>query len=146
MNGHSVTQVALIRHAARGVLLMHSESRRWHLPDVTLASDDKWDRAVQRGAAAATGITDLLVDGVLMVDTFPAGVVGKEPHYGVFLACSTAADHVIPGPPDDDHRWVASLVDLDDIRSDLFHPMIEQLVEYRLRDAGPWPVRPGEDA
>jgi hypothetical protein len=140
-----VTQVVLLRHPERGVLLLHSTNRRWHLPDVTLTADDEWDRALLRGVGSSTGITDLRIDGVLMVDTFAPGLVGDEPHYGVFFACSTTIDRVTPGPPEDDHRWVAAPSDLDDLRSDLFHPLIEQLVMYRLNDAGPWPVQPGAE-
>jgi hypothetical protein len=138
-----VTQVALIRHPERGVLLLHSASRRWHLPDVTLYANDEWQSALQQAVASATGIADFQIDGVLLIDTFAAGVVGDEPHYGVFFACSTPVDNVSLGSGEDDHRWVGATADFDDLRSDLFHPLIEQLVMHRLSNASFWPVRLG---
>jgi hypothetical protein len=140
---HAVTQVALIRHPARGVLLLHSANRRWHLPDVTLDVDDGWENALQRSVASATGIADFQIDGVLRIDTFAAGVVGDEPHYGIFFACSTHVDDLTLGPEEDAYSWVSAITDFDDLRSDLFHPLIEQLVMDRLSDAGLWPVRLG---
>jgi hypothetical protein len=78
---------------------------------------------------------------VQQIDTFAAGVVGAEPHYGVFLACSTRQDEVMPGGDVDDHRWVAGRGDLDELRDQLFHPLIEDLALTRLRDESIWPLQ-----
>ena len=45
---HEVTEVAVIEHPERGVLLLHSEERRWHLPT----------RRFARGSAGTTASGD----------------------------------------------------------------------------------------
>jgi hypothetical protein len=140
---HAVTQVAVIRHREHGVLLVHSKDRGWHLPDATLGADDDWLHKLQREIASATGITDFQIDGVLRIDTFAAGVVGDEPHYGVFLACSTSVDDVPPDGHEDDYRWMGDRADFDGLRDQLFNPLIEQLVISRLKDETFWPLQLG---
>jgi hypothetical protein len=50
-------------------------------------------------------------------------------------------DEVILGGDVDDHRWVAGRDDLDELRDQLFHPLIEDLALTRLRDESIWPLQ-----
>jgi hypothetical protein len=137
---HAVTEVAVIRNESEGVLLMHSPDRRWHLPDATLGAESAWDTALLQGVASATGIRDLTIDDVMLIDTFPAGEVGPEPHYGVFLACSTSTKEVVPGGKEDAYQWMGAETDVMRVKEELFNPLIEELVIARLTDTDIWPA------
>jgi hypothetical protein len=58
---HEVTEIAVIKHRDRGVLLVHSEGRRWHFPDSTLRVGQRWDESLRQAVRAATGIEDLTI-------------------------------------------------------------------------------------
>src|SRR5262245_54215921 len=87
-----VTQVAVLRHPRRGVLLLHSASRRWHFPDATVRVHESWDQSLRRGVEADTGIADLLIRSVLRIQNFPPGSVHEVAQYGVFFLCTTATE------------------------------------------------------
>jgi hypothetical protein len=72
---HEVTEVAVIRHAELGVLLLHSADRRWHFPDTTVRVGEPWDESLRRAVRSATGITDLRIGPVLLLQNFGAGEV-----------------------------------------------------------------------
>jgi hypothetical protein len=127
-----VTQVAVIRHARWGVLLLHSRRRRWHFPDASVLVYEQWDESLRRGVTSATGITDLEIRSVLRIQNFAPGTVHPVAQYGVFLLCTTPTDSVQLGPLDDAYRWVTSHDDLTGI--ELFHPVVEELVLQALEE------------
>jgi hypothetical protein len=130
-----VTEVAVIKHPPRGVLLLHSPRRRWHFPDATVEAPEAWDDSLRRGVAGATGITDLAIQAVLKVQNFAPGVVDGRAQYGVFFLCSTQAGDVRLGLEDDQHRWVADGAAMDGLA--LFHPLVAELVAEALRHGAP---------
>lgn len=129
----NVTEVAVIAHPRHGVLLLHSADRGWHFPDCTLSSDDSWQDALLNGVRLSTGLHDVVVENVLRIETFRPGVVGVRAHYGVFFSCSTAQADARVGPECDRYAWVADGAELGPLESDLFHPMVKDLVLARLQ-------------
>jgi hypothetical protein len=126
---HEVTEVAVIRHRDLGVLLLHSTDRRWHFPDSTVRVGHPWDESLRRAVRSATGIEDLTIGPVLLIQNFGPGEVDERPQFGLFFLCTTHT-------PDADgalsHRWISDPAELE--RMDLFHPLISDLVGQALDD------------
>lgn len=118
---HEVTEVAVIRHPELGVLLLHSDDRRWHFPDSTLRAGEAWDESLRRAVRAATGIGDLEIGPVLLLRSFGPGAVDERPQFGVFLLCTTRT-----ADPSGRHRWVRDAAELPE--AELFHPLVADLV------------------
>jgi hypothetical protein len=118
---HEVTEVAVIRHRDLGVLLLHSEDRRWHFPDHTVRVGEAWDQGLRDAVRSATGIADLTIDRVLLIQNFDAGEVDPRPQFGIFVLCVTGLSDVsVP------HRWIRDVADVDGL--DLFHPLVADLI------------------
>jgi hypothetical protein len=118
---HEVTEVAVIRHLDLGVLLLHSSDRRWHFPDSTVRVGDPWDESLRRAVRSATGIRDLRIGPVLLIQNFGPGEVDERPQFGIFFLC-TAHTPDVTGP----HRWVQDPAQLE--RAELFHPLVADLI------------------
>jgi hypothetical protein len=68
---HEVTEIAVIRHRDRGVLLLHSDDRRWHFPDSTVREvGQRWDESLRQAVRAATGIEDMTIGPPLLIQNF----------------------------------------------------------------------------
>jgi hypothetical protein len=118
---HEVTEVAVIRHRDLGVLLLHSDERRWHFPDHTVRAGEAWDQSLRDAVRSATGIADLAIGRVLLLQNFVAGEVDPLPQFGIFLLCTTDASGVAAP-----HRWIRGVGELDGL--DLFHPLVADLI------------------
>jgi hypothetical protein len=126
---HEVTEVAVIRHRDLGVLLLHSPERRWHFPDSTVQVGNRWDESLRRAVRSATGVQDLMIGPVLLIQTFGPGEVDERPQFGVFFLCTTQSG----GRPDSlPHRWIRDPGDLEGM--DLFHPLMIDLARRALDD------------
>jgi hypothetical protein len=120
---YEVTEVALIRHPDLGVLLVHSADRRWHFPDSTVRVGQPWDESLRDAVRSATGIDDLAIGPVLLIQNFGPGEVDERPQFGIFFGCTTETRETagpLPG------RWIQDPAELE--RLELFHPMIADLV------------------
>jgi hypothetical protein len=126
---HEVTEVAVIMNRDLGVLLLHSADRRWHFPDCTLRVGLSWDESLRRSVREVTGIEDLTIGRVLLLQNFAAGEVDERPQFGVFLLCVSASRTPTGALA---HRWIADPADLTGM--DLFHPLVADLVEWALAD------------
>jgi ADP-ribose pyrophosphatase YjhB (NUDIX family) len=124
---HEVTEVAVIRHRDLGVLLLHSADRRWHFPDSTVRVGEPWDESLRRAVRSVTGIRDLTIGRVLLIQNFGPGEVDQRPQFGIFLLCNTHTPDVA-----DAHRWVRDVAELE--RLELFHPLVADLVGWALDD------------
>jgi hypothetical protein len=129
---HEVTEVAVIRHRDLGVLLLHSDDRRWHFPDHTVRVGETWDMGLRDAVRSATGIPDLTIGPVLLIQNFGHGEVDPLPQFGLFLLCATRADETVIHVP---HRWVAHPNELEGL--DLFHPLVADLVRGALAEPLP---------
>ena len=118
---HEVTEVAVIRHPELGVLLLHSADRRWHFPDTTVRVGEPWDESLRRAVRSATGITDLRIGRVLLLQNFGPGEVEARPQFGIFLLCTTRTAGL-----SGTHRWVRDAAELQE--AELFHPLVADLV------------------
>jgi hypothetical protein len=134
-----VTEVAVIAHAELGVLLLHSDERRWHLPDATVRAGEQWDESLFLRVRETTGIDDLRVGSVLLIHNFAAGVVDERPQFGIFFACATDRPELLGDRP---HRWIKHRAAAEEL--DLFHPLIAELVA-RVIDESPQTDRLGTD-
>jgi hypothetical protein len=127
---YEVTEVAVIRHRDLGVLLLHSGDRRWHFPDATVPVGQPWDQSLHDAVRASTGIGDLTVGPVLLIQNFGPGEVDERAQFGIFFLCTTAGSDPVGERP---HRWITDPAQLADL--DLFHPMIADLVGAALDSA-----------
>jgi hypothetical protein len=120
---HEVTEVAVIAHRDLGVLLLSSEARRWHFPDATVRVGEAWDESLRVAVERTTGIPDITIGPVLLIQNFGPGVVDERPQFGIFFRCATdASDEVVKAP----HRWIRERDGLAGL--DLFHPLVADLV------------------
>ena len=126
---HEVTEVAIIRHRDFGVLLLHSADRRWHFPDSTVRAGQAWDESLRRAVRSETGIEDLTVGPVMLIQNFSPGEVDERPQFGIFFLCTTDTPGVAGTRS---HRWISDPNELD--RVELFHPLVADLVVQALRD------------
>ena len=124
---HEVTEVAVITHRRSGVLLLHSAQRRWHFPDATVRSSQRWDEALRNGVQETTGIDDLSIGQVLLVQNYAAGEVDERPQFGIFFSCTTDRPEALG---DREHRWIGDRTAAEEL--DLFHPLIAELVAMAL--------------
>jgi hypothetical protein len=129
---YEVTEVAVIRHRDLGVLLLHSTDRRWHFPDSTVRVGQPWDESLRDAVRSATGIEDLTIGPVLLIQNFGPGEVDERPQFGIFFGCTTETSDTV-GPPSG--RWIRDPDELE--RLELFHPMIADLVGRVLDDRTP---------
>jgi hypothetical protein len=126
---HEVTEVAVIHHRDLGVLLLHSEERRWHFPDATVRVGEPWDESLRVAVHSSTGIPDLAVGQVVLIQNFGPGEVDERPQFGIFFRCSTdASDEVVKAP----HRWIRERDELAGL--ELFHPLVADLIGWVLDD------------
>ena len=129
---YEVTEVAVIRHRDLGVLLLHSADRRWHFPDSTVRVGQPWDESLRDAVRSATGIEDLAIGPVLLIQNFGPGEVDERPQFGIFFGCTTETDDAV-GPVTG--RWIQDPAELEQV--ELFHPMIADLVGRVLDDRTP---------
>jgi hypothetical protein len=120
---HEVTEIAVIKHRHRGVLLVHSTDRRWHFPDSTLRVGQRWDESLRHAVRLATGIGDLTIDRVLLIQNFGPGEVDVRPQFGVFFLCTTQTTDAVGTIP---HRWIKDPSELEGM--ELFHPLVADLI------------------
>jgi hypothetical protein len=129
---HEVTEVAVIRHRDLGVLLLHSTDRRWHFPDSTVRVGQRWDESLRDAVRSATGIKDLAIGPVLLIQNFDPGEVDERPQFGIFFGCTTETHDAIGPLPG---RWIQDPTELEQM--ELFHPMVADLVGHVLDDRRP---------
>jgi hypothetical protein len=120
---HEVTEVAVIRHRDLGVLLLHSTDREWHFPDTTVQVGDAWDVSLRDAVRSSTGIDDLTIGSVLLIQNFDPGDVDALPQFGIFFRCATQASKDTVSSA---HRWIRDAGVLQEM--DLFHPLVAELV------------------
>jgi hypothetical protein len=124
---YEVSEIAVIRDQARGVLLLHSTERNWHFPLSTVRVDEQWDDSLRRGVAETTGIRDLSIGFVMMIRNYGPGEVDELPQYGVFFYCESPSATV---STDIRHLWIREASQLADL--ELFHPLIVDVIEQAL--------------
>jgi hypothetical protein len=135
---HEVTEVAVIKHRDLGVLLLHSNDRRWHFPDSTLRVGQRWDESLRQAVRSATGIEDLTIDRVLLIQNFGPGEVDVRPQFGVFFLCRTQTKDAVGTTS---HRWIKDPSELKGM--ELFHPLVADLIGRAQHEDLSRPDRPG---
>jgi hypothetical protein len=135
---YEVTEIAVIKHRDRGVLLVHSNDRRWHFPDSTLRVGQRWDESLRQAVRSATGIEDLTIGRVLLIQNFGPGEVDVRPQFGVFFLCMTQTTDVHATNP---HRWIKDPSELK--RMELFHPLVADLIGRAQQEELSGPDPPG---
>jgi hypothetical protein len=135
---HEVTEIAVIKHRDRGVLLVHSEDRRWHFPDSTLRVGQRWDESLRQAVRSATGIKDLTIGRVLLIQNFGPGEVDVRPQFGVFFLCRTQTTDAVGTIS---HRWIKDPSELEGMEP--FHPLVADLIGHAQREDPSGPDRPG---
>ena len=127
---HEVTEVAVIKHPDLGVLLLHSDDRRWHLPDATVPVGRPWDDSLREAVLDSAGIRDLTIGPVLLIQNFGPGEVDERAQFGIFFLCAADEPDAVEGP----HRWIVDVQEVEGL--DLFHPFIADLIRWALDTDG----------
>jgi hypothetical protein len=135
---HEVTEIAVIKHRDRGVLLVHSNDRRWHFPDSTLRVGQRWDESLRRAVRSATGIEDLTIGPVLLIQNFGPGEVDVRPQFGLFFLCATQTGDALGAIS---HRWIKAPSELEGM--ELFHPLVADLIGRAQQEELSGPDPPG---
>jgi hypothetical protein len=135
---HEVTEIAVVIHRDRGVLLVHSDDRRWHFPDSTLRVGQRWDESLRQAVRSTTGIEDLTIGRVLLIQNFGPGEVDVRPQFGVFFLCTTQTADAVGAIP---HRWIKDPSELKEM--ELFHPLVADLIGHAQREDLSGPDPPG---
>jgi hypothetical protein len=129
---HEVTEVAVIKHPGLGVLLLHSTDRRWHFPDSTVRVGQRWDESLRGAVRSATGIEDLTIGPILLIQNFGPGEVDDRPQFGLFFLCTT---HTAEMAGTISYRWIKDPSELQGM--ELFHPLVADLIRRAQREDGP---------
>jgi hypothetical protein len=87
---------------------------------------------------SATGIEDLTIGRVLLIQNFGPGEVDVRPQFGVFFLCTTQATDAVGAIP---HRWIKDPSELKEM--ELFHPLVADLIGQAHREDLSGPERPG---
>jgi hypothetical protein len=124
---HEVTEVAVIRHRDLGVLLLHSDDRRWHFPDATVRAGRPWDDSLREAVLDSAGVRDLTIGPVLSIRNFGPGEVDERAQFGIFFLCATDE----PDPVQGSRRWISDVEQLEGL--ELFHPLVADLIRSALR-------------
>lgn len=133
---HLLTQIVqtatLLNHAGDALILRTAEGK-WQLPGGRLNEGESWDEGLRREIREETGITDVEILSITMVDNWSfRGVL----MYGVYFLCRTPATEVTISNEHTAYRWVSKSDNLEEI--EFWHENLRMLTERALAmDRGP---------
>lgn len=122
-----IVQSAVLLNPRGEVLILRRPENLWQLPGGRLNEGEKWDEGLRREVFEETGIADLDILSIMMVDNW---WWQTTPMYGVYFLCRTAETTVKLSPDHDMYRWVARGDDLSSLP--FWHKSLQVLVERAL--------------
>lgn len=123
-----IVQTAVLVNARGEALILRRPAGKWQLPGGRLNAGEQWDEGLRREIREETGIDDVEILSILMLDNW---VYEGVPMYGVFLLCRTQKTEVRLSTDHDEFRWVTLK---DDLRQfDFWHDSLRILVERALQ-------------
>ncbi len=107
-----IVQTAVLLNSDGQALILRTPEGKWQLPGGRLNEGEKWDDGLRREILEETGITDVEILSITMVDNweFRGALM-----YGVYFLCRTSATDVIISDEHTAYSWVSKEDDLDKI-------------------------------
>jgi 8-oxo-dGTP diphosphatase len=117
-----IVQTASLLNANGEALILKTPEGKWQLPGGRLDAGETWDQGLRREILEETGIRDVQILSITMVDNWEfRGVL----MYGVYFLCRTVETKVVISDEHTDYRWVKKTDDLAAI--DFWHDNLRQM-------------------
>ena len=117
-----IVQTAVLLNSAGQALILRTPEGKWQLPGGRLNEGETWDAGLRREIREETGIEDVEILSITMVDNWEfRGVL----MYGVYFLCRTNATEVIVSDEHTAYRWVGREDDLDQF--EFWHENLQML-------------------
>lgn len=123
-----IVQTVVLINERNEALILKQPFGEWQLPGGRLNVSEKWDEGVRREIREETGIADVEILSIMMLDNW---IYDGVPMYGVFLLCRTKESAVTLSADHVEYRWVNSGDDLRKI--EFCHERLRMLVERALQ-------------
>ena len=127
MSNHVLMQIvqqAIILNQQGQILILRRPEGVWQFAGGRLEEGERWDDGLRREVREETGITDLEIVSVLMVDNFEWQ---SQQLYSAYFLCHTSATAVQLSPEHIEYRWLNRDDDLQQI--DFWHHNLRALAE-----------------
>lgn len=128
-----IVQTTTLLNQDGQALILRTPEGKWQLPGGRLNEGESWDEGLRREIREETGITDVDILSITMVDNWTfRGVL----MYGVYFLCRTSTTEVTISSEHTAYRWVSKNDNLEEI--DFWHENLRMLTERALAmDRGP---------
>jgi 8-oxo-dGTP diphosphatase len=107
-----IVQQAIIFNQQGQILILRRPEGVWQYAGGRLEMGERWDEGLQREVREETGITDLEIGSVLMVDNFEWQ---SQQLYSVYFLCRTHSTNVRLSSEHIEYRWLNREDDLQQI-------------------------------
>ena len=126
---HQVNVITVLSCPDRGVLLKRTESGKWGFPgSEDLRPGEHWKDTQLRGLERDIGKIEQMFESVLHLESYPAGVVGPNSKFGVFVLSRTMSAEL--PEVSEGFCWCKHPEDTDEL--DLIHPRVKELLQKAL--------------
>jgi mutator protein MutT len=119
-----IVQQAIIINRQGQILILHRPEGVWQFAGGRLEEGERWDDGLRREVREETGITDLEIGSVLMVDNFEWQ---SQQLYSIYFLCRTHTTAVQLSPEHIEYRWLNRDDDLQQIS--FWHHNLRALAE-----------------
>lgn len=124
-----IVQQAIILNRQSQILILRRPEGVWQFAGGRLEEGERWDEGLRREVREETGITDLEIVSVFMVDNFEWQ---SQQLYGAYFLCRTAATAVQLSAEHVEYRWLNRADDLQQIN--FWHHNLRALAERVFRE------------
>jgi mutator protein MutT len=124
-----IVQQAIILNRQSQILILRRPEGVWQFAGGRLEEGERWDEGLRREVKEETGITDLEIVSVLMVDNFEWQ---SQQLYSAYFLCRTSATSVQLSPEHVEYRWLNRADDLQQIN--FWHHNLRALAERVFRE------------
>jgi bis(5'-nucleosidyl)-tetraphosphatase len=125
-----IVQQAIILNRQGQILILRRPEGVWQFAGGRLEEGERWDDGLRREVREETGITDLEIVSVLMVDNFEWQ---SQQLYSAYFLCHTATTSVQLSHEHVEYRWLNRDDDLQQI--DFWHHNLRTLAERVFRES-----------
>lgn len=117
-----IVQQAVIVNPRGEVLLLRRPQGVWQFPGGRLEEGEGWEEGLRREVSEETGIDDLQIVSILMVDNF---VWEEQELYSTYFLTRTSTNSVRLSSEHVEYRWVGEVAELTTI--DFWHDKLRIL-------------------
>ena len=126
--GHEVNVISVLVNPKLGVLLRKTESGMWGFPgSEDLLPGEEWQTTQHRGLNRDLDSINFENISILHLESYPAGTVGPNSKFGVFVFGTTNFDS-------DDSQSICWIQNIEDLQGlEVLHERVLELVEKALK-------------